>query len=1176
MTHPEVIKRIGWLLPVFNGLLILYLCFTVPSSCKQKKEKELDQPPSLYLPPITVALNTDSGYTINQVTGDSVKPIENSLVKTGIIIPANMKIIDSNLSKPKIIQASWKLVDTVTSNIHQLPQNLKTKPADLSKFRKFIIGKDTSSFVLKGYKQQIIPTGTPITVANKTVPCKLPRATESLPMSIYQYSNYDFKYLDTYHGLKYQNVYCVTEDRTGNLWICSIEGPSYYNGKTFLHFTEQNGLINNRAYFVLEDRKGNIWFDHGAGEISCYDGSKFIQYDFDNTTGRSLVGDNTMFEDSKGNIWFTNTVLGVTRFEGKNFTHFTKKEGLNSTEITCISEDSQGNIWFGSKDSGAYRFDYNSFTYFNKESGLNHNGIHSIFEDRDKAIWFSTEEGLTKFDGKNFISITDKDGLSSNSVGTINQDSSGAIWVSTYGYGLNKITEKTITHFTEKEGLLSNFIWDMIPAKNGGRWIATTKGVVFFDDSGFVHKSLANSIPSHLTAIAKDDSGAFFLGATSGLYKFDEKSISKLVDKDSGTYTFIRNLLIDKKGNLWIGTMGNGLLHFDGKHLKYLTQRDGLPNHYINSILEDSRGNIWVGTHKGIAMYNGQNFFQFAEKQKLSDEFIMAIFEDKQNNIWIGSRNGGLTKYDGNSFIHYSEKEGLGSNYVKSIAADRDGFIWLSSQFSVTGFYGKSFTIIGEKAGLPKRFVNSVFCDSNNNLWVSNHNQLMQIPSKYISLRDEDKQEQRGGIIDHDKLQRLGLQFVFYSLDKHNRLWMLENHKASTTMIDLSKYKKIDAPPVVTLYNIDINNRPIDYRDLVESEIKKISFSGIRRFSNVPFNLKVPYNYNQFTFHFYATSGASVNNIRYSHKIEELANDWSEPSSEGTAYYQYLPPGIYTFKVRAMDKSMLWGEPLIYQFTIMAPFWQRWWFYTLCGVLVSCIIIFIIKKRTNSILRKQRERVESERKIVELEAKSKQAILNERLRISTELHDEIGATLSGIAMYSHLSKEQMKTGQHADIERSLNIMQQSSSEMVNKLNDIVWLINPEKDTLKKLIERLEEYARDMAAIKSMKVKIVMPASFHEKILPVEVRRNIYLFCKEAINNAVKYSGGDQLELIIKETDGKLEFTVNDNGRGFDEVMVRRGNGLENMQKRADEIGAQLSLQSKLNEGVKVSMQYKIT
>jgi signal transduction histidine kinase len=152
-----------------------------------------------------------------------------------------------------------------------------------------------------------------------------------------------------------------------------------------------------------------------------------------------------------------------------------------------------------------------------------------------------------------------------------------------------------------------------------------------------------------------------------------------------------------------------------------------------------------------------------------------------------------------------------------------------------------------------------------------------------------------------------------------------------------------------------------------------------------------------------------------------------------------------------MNRSQIWGEPFEYRFTIVPPFWQRWWFYTVCGILILSSVVLVMKRRTRNILKNQKERSDSERRIAEIESKSQQAILNERLRISSELHDEVGATLSGIAMYSHLTKEQMKSGEMSEIEKSLNVMQESSAQMVDKLNDIVWLINPEQDSLEKLM-----------------------------------------------------------------------------------------------------------------------------
>ncbi len=249
------------------------------------------------------------------------------------------------------------------------------------------------------------------------------------------------------------------------------------------------------------------------------------------------------------------------------------------------------------------------------------------------------------------------------------------------------------------------------------------------------------------------------------------------------------------------------------------------------------------------------------------------------------------------------------------------------------------------------------------------------------------------------------------------------------------------------------------------------------------------------------------------------------------------------------------------------------YFYWAGLIMLGLLSVFVFLNFRNQ---KKINRLAEEthvRQKTEMELQGLQAVLSERLRISSELHDEVGATLSGIAMYSHLTKEQMKKGQTSEIEKSLNVMQQSSAKMVDKLSDIVWLINPEQDSLQKLVTRLEEYATDMAAIKNIHVKISVPDKIAEINLPVESRRNIYLFCKEAINNAVKYSNATQLELTVNEVNHQLEFSVSDNGKGFDEVLVRRGNGLENMQKRADEIGAKLIVRSKENEGVSVSIQW---
>lgn len=206
--------------------------------------------------------------------------------------------------------------------------------------------------------------------------------------------------------------------------------------------------------------------------------------------------------------------------------------------------------------------------------------------------------------------------------------------------------------------------------------------------------------------------------------------------------------------------------------------------------------------------------------------------------------------------------------------------------------------------------------------------------------------------------------------------------------------------------------------------------------------------------------------------------------------------------------------------------------------------------------------------------KNKQALTSERLRISRDLHDEVGATLSGIVMYSHLAKSHAKNNSH-EVEQSLDIVQETASEMVNKLNDVVWLVNPEQDNLEKLLERLEEYASQTTSVKNINFTFSAPENPENIILPIEFRKNIYLFCKEAINNAVKYSEGSKIELSVKQFDHILEFGIKDNGIGFDPETVKRGNGLNNMKKRADEIDASLVMDSGPKQGTKFFLKCKI-
>lgn len=203
-------------------------------------------------------------------------------------------------------------------------------------------------------------------------------------------------------------------------------------------------------------------------------------------------------------------------------------------------------------------------------------------------------------------------------------------------------------------------------------------------------------------------------------------------------------------------------------------------------------------------------------------------------------------------------------------------------------------------------------------------------------------------------------------------------------------------------------------------------------------------------------------------------------------------------------------------------------------------------------------------------------LANIRSKISQDLHDEVGATLSGIAMYSYITKTQLENKDEQSVNQSLDIIKDNAGEMVAKLNDIVWAVNPIQDNLHALLERLKEFAIQIATAKNIKLAFVVPEELQLLKLSMEQRKNIYLICKEAINNAVKYSNASLLQVKIESANKHIFIAIEDNGNGFKPSSVSKGNGLLNMASRAKEINATLTINGQTGNGTKISLNCKIT
>lgn len=280
-----------------------------------------------------------------------------------------------------------------------------------------------------------------------------------------RYDGKSLTYLSTKEGLSGETVTSIAEDKKGNLWFGTHTGASKFDGKSFTNFSESEGLVGSGCN-LLVDRNGILWAGTNDG-VFRFDGSAFSDFDIPDQTEKSAsskVKDGkvwSLFEDKKGNIWFGRDGRGACRYDGKSFTHFTKKNGLCSNNVSAIAEDTLGNMWFGclSSDNPEYisegglcRYDGTTFSQFPETKGLFANDIYSLYTTKSGEIWIgATGVGAYRFDGKEFTLFdkTDRGFWTRNfGVQSIMEDRNGTMWFGFSG-GLFRFNGRSFVNVTK-------------------------------------------------------------------------------------------------------------------------------------------------------------------------------------------------------------------------------------------------------------------------------------------------------------------------------------------------------------------------------------------------------------------------------------------------------------------------------------------------------------------------------------------------------------------------------------------------------------------------------------------------------------------------------------------------------------------------------------------------------
>ena len=1021
-------------------------------------------------------------------------------------------------------------------------------------------------------------------------------------------------------GLAHNVVNKIFRDSRGFLWFGTNDGLSRFDGYTFANYGTAEGLPHPTVNDILETPAGDYWVATNGGVCKFnLRGVPTSNFNLEHNGAARPVRqpmftvivppDNdrlsraitTLLQDRDGMLWF-GTAKGLYRLEqlGERVQLLPVDIGIPSeyTEqkyINALLEDRHGTLWIGTP-SGLYRrWPDGSAARYGKSDGLspadkglsfaNEQFIHCLLEDRRGNLWVGTAYGglfrlETAADHRPPVftrAYTDKNGLTSNWVFVLYESTDGKLWV-----GTNKeLAELMLADdkansflhvYNRQNGLSESEVLSMTEDRAGNLWLGTSIGTMTLARNGFTTFdtrdwlqqvfSIFESSTGELYAYGQvlgDERASVFEGAKLNLLnprplnhmrrlgRFDGKQFTWLLPEALKNNKFYlgwsdkRLALQARTGEWWIGTGGQGLFHFPrtssfaaletAPPIAVYTQKDGLHGGDIYCLYEDAHGDLWVSTvsastGNGLARWDHatrtlHNMAQMEGLPSLKDKLPTAFQEDRAGNIWVGFNQGELARYAAGRFTVFTSADGLPAGRINDLYLDHAGRLWIAvmrgglSRIDDPAAEHPSFTNYTSAQGLSGNFVSVITEDDYGRIYVGTSHGLDRLDPatgrfKYYTTADGLAPGQVAG--------------AFRA--RNGQLWFGTSQGLSRFCPEPPRASAAPPPILLTAVRVAGTTQNISANGETDLRLPDLTPGG-----------------NQLQIDFVGLSFASGESLRYQFRLDGADKDWSAPTAQRTVNYANLAPGRYRFLVRALtSEGGVSPTPATVIFTVRPPFWQRWWFLAL-GVLTFVGLGYLI----------YRYRVARLLEVAEM-----------RTRIATDLHDDIGANLTRIAILSEVARQQR--GKDDETDSPLSSIASISRDSVASMSDIVWAINPKRDSLQDLVRRMRRHAEEIFTTRQIRLEFRAPGDDDHLKLGVDVRRDLFLIFKEAVNNVARHSRCSRVEIDFRAEGSELLLQISDNGVGFDPLIESEGQGLTSMRRRASVRGGSLEIKSRSGSG----------
>jgi signal transduction histidine kinase/ligand-binding sensor domain-containing protein len=980
---------------------------------------------------------------------------------------------------------------------------------------------------------------------------RIPAATFLLLVTslVTLHAQYHIDVWTTVAGLPQNTVYSILQTRDGYVWFTTLDGLVRFDGVRFTVYNRGNGgggINSNRFTALHESADGTLWAGTEDGGLTRYRDGRFKTY-----TANDGLPDNGVWaiRDDKAGGLLVSTNLGPTLLRGDRFeavlgqggaslprcidlnaagacwyqdaiglhrslngetTTFSLPAAVVSKLVTTIYEDREHAVWIALRGGGLVGIKPDgSFSSYDAKDGLVHLPVTAISQDHQGRLWFGTAGGgLLSFEGARFVTYlepTDKVGI--DDIRTIYEDRESNLWLGKRASGLAKLVRQIVTVRTKNDGLSGNNVYAVLEDRSGKIWVGVWESGVNVSalDGRFAKRA---DVPFGFpTALYEDSAGRIWVGSNHSAIGFIEDDRWTDVSSQIGAAGAVFVIRESSDGSLWFGTR-SGLLRYRGGSTTRYTMRDGLPSDDVKDILEDRQKRLWFATFGGLARLEGDRFVNLTEADGLSSNHVRTLYEDSDGTLWVGTYDGGLNRLRDKRLTRYTTANGLFSSGVFRIIEDGRGRFWVSSN---RGIYRLNKAELNDFAEGRIKSVTSVAYGLQDGL-ISTECNGGQQPAGWKT---------RNGHIVFPTQE--GLAFIDPESVTENPL----------------------APPVV-IENSSLDGQPVKFAPEI-------------RVGPGQQNLEINYT---------GLSFVKPEQVRFKYKLEGLDGEWVEAGSRRTAYYSYLPPGTYVFRVLAANSDSVWNpNGASVSVVVTPPFYRTRWFYLLIGLSVAGVAFAVYETRLQRLRRAHAAQRAFSQQLIELQE-------GERKRIAAGLHDSLGQNLLIIKNRAllGLQKPLGDSAAHDQLEEISGI----SSQALDEVREIAYALHPyQMDRLgltKAVLAMLNKVATASDIEFSTEIQNI------DGLFPKDSEINIYRIVQESVNNIVKHSGTKSARVAIKRIGSTVQISVADDGKGFSTEAAAgpsapgSGFGLAGISERARMLGGKELIHSTPGKGTSVTVR----